>query len=145
MTNFGRYELSQEEFDIIKAGLYFSIQPDKTRKSDIFTTFEKIHHSFRNKFKSKKNENQIKVHLSYLANFYFYNCKPFPRHYFHIASYETLQKIKISLYRYKFVILDRKTYGEAIQETISDNSKFKKLNEDPPLKRETSLERFLRK
>ena len=79
MTIFGQYELSKEEFDIIKAGLYFSIQPDKTQKSEIFTTFEKIHHSFLNKFKSTKNENQIKLHLSYLANFYFYNYKPFPR------------------------------------------------------------------
>ena len=27
-----QYELSQEESDILKASLYFSIQPDKTRK-----------------------------------------------------------------------------------------------------------------
>ena len=79
MTIFGHYELSKEEFDIIKAGLYFSIQPDKTQKSEIFTTFEKIHHSFLNKFKSNKTGNQIKVHLSYLANFYFYSYKPSPR------------------------------------------------------------------
>ena len=38
-----RYELLQEESDFLKAGLYFSIQPDKTRKSKIFTTFEKNH------------------------------------------------------------------------------------------------------
>ena len=31
----------------------------------------------------------------------------------------------------------------AIEEIISDTSKFKKLNEVPTLKRETSLERFL--
>ena len=96
MTIFGQYELSQEEFDIIKAGLYFSIQPDKTQKSEIFTTFEKIHHSFLNKFKSTKNENQTKLHLSYIANFTTTNL--FRVHYFHIASYETLQKTKILLY-----------------------------------------------
>ena len=33
----------------------------------------------------------------------------------------------------------------AIQEIISDTSKFEKLNEDPTLKREASLQRFLRK
>ena len=33
------------------------------------------------------------------------------------------------------VILDRKLYDNAIQEIISDTSKFKKLNEDPNLKR----------
>ena len=43
------------------------------------------------------------------------------------------------------VILDRKLYNNAIQEIISDTSKFEKLNEDPTLKREASLQRFLRK
>ena len=45
-TNLTQYELSQEESDLLKAGLYFSIQPDKIRKSEIFTTFEKIHRAF---------------------------------------------------------------------------------------------------
>ena len=39
VTNLTQYEY---------AGLYFSIQPDKIRKSEIFTTFEKIHRSFLN-------------------------------------------------------------------------------------------------
>ena len=38
------------------------------------------------------------------------------------------------------VILDRKLYDNAIQEIISDTSKFEKLNEDPTLKREASLQ-----
>ena len=46
ITNLTQYELCQEESDLLKAGLYFSIQPDKIRKSEIFTTFEKIHRSF---------------------------------------------------------------------------------------------------
>ena len=37
ITNLTQYELSQEESDSLKAGLYFSIQPDKIRKSEIFT------------------------------------------------------------------------------------------------------------
>ena len=41
-------------------------------------------------------------------------------------------------------MLDRKIYNNAIEEIISDTSKFKKLNEDPTLKREASLQRFLR-
>ena len=41
------------------------------------------------------------------------------------------------------VILDRKFYNNAIQEIIRDVSKFKKLNEDPNLKREASLQHFL--
>ena len=43
------------------------------------------------------------------------------------------------------VILDRKLYDNAIQKIISDSSKFEKLDEDPTLKRETSLQCFLRK
>ena len=74
-----QHKLSQEESDLLKAGLYFSIQPDKIRKSEIFTTFEKIHRSFLNNLKSEETKSQIKAHLSYLANSYFYNYKPSPR------------------------------------------------------------------
>ena len=33
ITNLRQYELSQEESDLLEAGLYFSIQPDKIQKS----------------------------------------------------------------------------------------------------------------
>ena len=38
-----------------------------------------------------------------------------------------------------FVILYRKLYNNAIEEIISDTSKFEKLNKDPTLKNEASL------
>ena len=79
ITNVTQYELSQEKTDLLKAGLYFSIQPEEIRKSEIFTTFEKIHLSFINNLKSEGNKTQIKAHLSYLANSYFYKYKPSPR------------------------------------------------------------------
>ena len=79
ITNLRQYELPHEEFDLLKVDLYFSIQPDKIRKSEIFTTFEKIHRSFLNNLKSEETKSQIKAHLSYLANSYFYNYKPSPR------------------------------------------------------------------
>ena len=68
ITNLTQYELSQEESDLLKAGLYFSIQPDKIRKFEIFTTFEKINRSFINNLKSEETKDQIKAHLSYFAN-----------------------------------------------------------------------------
>ena len=68
ITNLTQYELSQEESNLLKAGLYFSIQPDKIRKSKIFTTFEKIYRSFLNNLKSEETKSQIKTHLSYLAD-----------------------------------------------------------------------------
>ena len=70
ITNLTKHELNQK---LLKAGLYFSIQPDKIRKSEIFTTFGKIHRSFLNKLKSEETKSQIKAYLSYLANYYFYN------------------------------------------------------------------------
>ena len=43
------------------------------------------------------------------------------------------------------VILDQKLHDNTIKEIISDTSKFEKLNEGPSLKREASLQHFLRK
>ena len=52
ITNLMQYELFQEESDLLKAGSYFSIQPDEIRKFEIFTTFEKVHRSFLNNLQS---------------------------------------------------------------------------------------------
>ena len=150
ITNLTQYELSQEESDLLKAGLYFSIQPDKIRKSKIFTTFEKIHRSFLNNLKSEETKSQIKAHLSYLANSCFYNYKPFPRI---LRQHRVLQNhrknkdivIAKSDKGNGVVILDRKLYNNGIQELMSDTFKFEKINEDLTLKREASLQRFLRK
>ena len=150
ITNLTQYELSQEESDLLKAGLYFSIQPDKIRKFEIFITFEKIHRSFLNNLKSEETKSQIKAHLSYLANSYFYNNKPSPRILRQHRVLRNLGKNKdiVATKPDKgngVVVLDQKLYNNAIEEIISDNSKFEKLNEDPTLKREASLQRFLRK
>ena len=53
IANLTQYELSLEESDLPKASLYFSIQTDKIRISEIFTTYEKIHRSFINNLKPK--------------------------------------------------------------------------------------------
>ena len=42
------------------------------------------------------------------------------------------------------VILDRKVCNKPLEAIISDTCKFEKLNEDPALKREASLQLFLR-
>ena len=54
ITNLTQYELSQEESNLIQAGLYYSIEPDKIQKSEIFTTLEKIHRSFIKNLKSEE-------------------------------------------------------------------------------------------
>ena len=145
-----QYELCQDESDLLKAGLYFSIQRDKILKSEIFTIFEKIHRSFLNNLKSKETKSQIKAHLSYLANSYFYNYKPSPRILRQHRVLRNLRKNKDIVITEPdkgngVVVLDRKPYDNALEEIISGTSKFGKLSEDPTLKREASLQSFLRK
>ena len=138
ITNLTQYEVSQEESNLLKAGLYFSIQPDKIRKSEIFATFEKIHRSFLSKLKSEKTKSQIKAHFSYLANSYSYNYKPSTRILRQHRVLRNLRKNKDIVITEpdkgnRVVILDRKLYNNAIEEIISDTSKFEKLSEDPTL------------
>ena len=138
----------QEEYDLLKAGLCFSVQPVNIRKSEIFTTFEKIHLSFIKNFKFEETKNHIKAHLLYLTNSYFYNYKPSPRILRQHRVLRNLRKNKDIVItkldkRNGIFILYRKLYDNAIQEKIiSDTYKFEKLNEDPTLKCEGSLQRF---
>ena len=104
ITNLTQYELSQEESDLLKVGLYFSIQPDKIGKSEIFTTFKKIHRSFLNILKSEEIKSQIKAHLSYLANFYFYNYKTSPRI---LRQHRVLRNLK----KYKDIVIMKPDKG----------------------------------
>ena len=85
----------------------------------------------------------------YLAYSFFYNYKP-PRILRQYRVLRNLRKSKDIVITKPnkgngVVILDRKLYNNAIEEIISDTSKFKKLNEDPTLKREASLQHFLHK
>ena len=90
------------------------------------------------------------MHLSYLANSYFYNYKPSPRI---LRQHRVLRNLRINkdIFITKpdkgngVAILDRKLYDNAIEEIISDTFQFEKLNEDPTLKCEDSLQRFLPK
>ena len=116
-----QYESSQEESDLLKGGLYFSIQPDKIRKSEIFTTFGKTHRLFLSNLKSEETKSQIKAHLSYLANSYFYNCKPSPRILRQHRVLRNLRKNKDIVITKPdkgngVVTLDRKLYNNAIEE-----------------------------
>ena len=90
------------------------------------------------------------MHLSYPANSYFYNCKHSPRILRQHRVLQSLRKNKDIVTTKpdkgnRAVILDGKLYNNAIEEIISDTSKFEKLNEDLTPKREASLQHFLRK
>ena len=105
---------------------------------------------FVNNLKSEQTKSQIKAHLSYLANSNFDNYKPSPRILHQHRVLRNLRKNKnIAITKLDkgngVLILDWKLYNNTIEEIISDTSKFEKLNEDPTLKREASLLRFLGK
>ena len=145
ITNLTQYEFSQEESNLLKVGLYFSIQPDKVQKSELFTTFQKIHRSFINNLTSEETNSPAKVYLSYLVNSYFSNYKLSP----HILRQHHLLRI---LRKNKDIVITTPNKGNGVvildlkvQKPISDTSKFKKLDEDPTLKHEASLQEFLRK
>ena len=55
ITKLTQYELSQEETDLLEAGLYFSIQPDNLHY---------FHCSLINNLKYEETKSQIKAHLS---------------------------------------------------------------------------------
>ena len=145
-TNLTQYELSQDGSDLLEERFYHSFQPDKIRASEIFTTFEKIHLSVVNNLKSEERKSQIKAHLLYLANSYFYNYKPSPRI---LRQHSILRNLIVTTKPDKgngVVILDLKLENfNAIEEIISDTFKLEKLNEDPTLKCEASMQRFSRK
>ena len=86
----------------------------------------------------------------HLALSYFYNYKPSARILRQHCVLPNLRKNKDIVITKpdkgnEAVILDRKLYNNAIEEIISNTCKFEKFSEDPTLKHEASLQRFLGK
>ena len=80
------------------------------------------------------------MHLSYIANSYFYNYKPSLGILRQYRVLQSLRKNKDIIITKPdkgngVVILDRKHYDNAVQKILSDASKFEKVNEDLTLKR----------
>ena len=130
----------------LKQGYTFQSDQIKIGKFEIFTTFQKIHCSFFYNIKSMETKSQIKVHLSHVANFYFYNYKApriVPQHRV-LWNYRKNKAIVITKpdKGNGVFILDWKLYSNATEKIISNTSKFEKLTEDPTLKRKASLQRF---
>ena len=103
--------------------------------------------SLLNNLKSEETKIQIKVHLSYLANSYFYNYKPSSRILRQHRTLRNLRKNKDIIITKPnkgngVAILDKKLYNSVIQEINSGNSRSEKLSEDQTLKREVLLQDF---
>ena len=143
-----QYDYPRKNLIYLKQVYTFQSNQKKFKNLKSYTTFVKIHCLFLSNLKANETKSQIKAHLSYLANSYFYNCKPSPHILRQHRVLRNLGKNKDVVITKpdkgnRVVILDQKLYNNAIEEIISDTSKFKKLNEDAALKREASLQCFL--
>ena len=150
VINLSSHQLKQEELDILKNGLTFSIKPPRLNASDILTTFEQIHYAMKAKLKKPEDHARLKIELAYIAQTYVSSYRPTKRD---IKRYNIIRNIKnnknIIISRPDkgngVVILDRQSYLESCYDIINDSSKFTRLTHNPTLSREARLQRLLRK
>ena len=153
IINMSDFVLSQDQQDILKNGLKFSLPPRKLCESDVFTTFEMLYNFFKCDLKDGIHPRQLASELQTLAQSYVSSYQP---------SLSTLRKYKI-LQRLKknpdiiitkpdkgdsVVIMNRSDYRRQMGELISDPSKFSKIDgmcgtKSVTLFREGQLQRYL--
>ena len=150
VVNISSYNLSEEELDILKFGLTFSIKPPHLRESQVFTTFELLHQDLKRHLVDKNKANEVRSEIQHLATTYVNSFKPSLKDLKKLKKLKRLKKNKdiIILRPDKgngVVVLDTSAYNNAISDLLSDDTKFKKLQSDPTLRREGQLQRYLRK
>ena len=67
VTNLSSHHFSEDELDLLKNGLGFSIKPPRLNRADVFTSFEMIYHTMRNNLINKEQSNWLKTKLVHLA------------------------------------------------------------------------------
>ena len=139
-----------DENELLKYGLQYAIPPRFIRKTDVLASFDTIHRVMKKDLKSEDKSIDLKSQISLLASTYTGQYK---------VSQKTLEKHKIlkRLQKNKdivitkpdkgngVVILDRTEYSKMVYEIVNDSSKFKKLEGDKTVSRETKLQKFLLK
>ena len=142
--------MSLEELNILKFGLNHSLPPLKLRKTDVFVSFEMVHRFLREYLKNDADKPALKAQLSHLANSYIHNYQLSRST---LTKHRILKKLRndkeIVILRPDkgsgVVVLNRRDYEKSIKNLINDKTKFKELSEDVTIKRESKLQRFLRK
>ena len=142
VTNLSKYQLKVDKMDLLKNDFEFSIPPKFLKKTDVFCQFDMIAKFMTQELDDNQTSTQLKNELPQMDNSYVYKYRP---------SFNSLRKHKVLLklkYNKDIVITHPdKGNGEYIKsmtELISDQKKFRKLKEDPTLKRERALQRTLR-
>ena len=117
--------------------------------SDILVSFETIFQCMTSRLIDMKDENKLKAELSHLAQTYVNSFKPLAKD---IKTHKVLKNLRknsnvviLKLDKGNGVVVANKTdYIKGILDIINDTNKFAKLESDPTINREGSLQRFLR-
>jgi hypothetical protein len=150
IKNISSYSLQHDELDLLNNGLGFALPPVSIKKTDVFAQFDSISQFLNTQLKNNDSKPQIKSELSHLANNYVYKYTP---------SESCLRKHKILKRLRKneniiitrpdkgngIIVLNKVDYINSLHNIISNKTKFKELKEDPTIKRELSLQGYLRK
>ena len=86
MTNISKYQLNEDEMDLSKNGLDFSIPTRFLKKADVFGRFDMITKFMTQKLENNQISTRLKNELSQMANSYVYKYTP---------SFTNLKKDKI--------------------------------------------------
>ncbi|XP_065651024.1 uncharacterized protein LOC136079229 [Hydra vulgaris] len=150
IQNLSSYTLQHDELDLLNNGLGFALPQAFIKKTDVFAQFDCISQFLNNQLKNNDSKPQLKSELSHLANNYVYKYTP---------SENCLRKHKI-LKRLRnnenivitrpdkgngIIVFNKVDYINSLHNIISNKTKFKELKEDPTIKREISLQGYLRK
>ena len=145
--NLSSYRLTDQQLDILKNGLTYSICPPKLDRASVFTSFEQIHKTMVDHIKDTSLASSLKADVAHLAHSYVASFRPKDLHKHRVLKQLRNNKDIVILKPDKgnsVVILDKTIYNNGLYEIINDNTKFKRLQEDPTLAREDKLQRFLR-
>ena len=117
--------------------------------SDILVSFETIFQCMTSRLIDMKDENKLKAEFSHLAQTYVNSFKPLAKD---TKTHKVLKNLRknsnivvLKLDKGNGVVVANKTdYITGILDIINDTNKFAKLESDPTINREGSLQRFLR-
>ena len=85
LTNLSKYQLNEDEMDLLKNGLDFSIPPRFLKKTDVFCQFDMIAQFMTEELEDNQISTRLKKELSQMANSYAYKYTP---------SFNSLRNIK---------------------------------------------------
>ncbi|XP_065658272.1 uncharacterized protein LOC136082776 [Hydra vulgaris] len=143
------YTLQHHELDLLNNGLNFALPPAFIKKTDVFAQFDSIAQFLNTQLRNKDSELQVKSELSHLANNYVYKYTPEGC----LRKHKIIKRLRkneniVITRRDKgngIIVLNKVDYITSLNNIISDKTKFKELKDDPTIKREVSLQGYLRK